>query len=75
METDALVRALKSVPEVHLRLVDLAWKVVGEDGTVDVDKLSFYAEELREAAAEAEAYSKATQELTACLRELARSEP
>ena len=73
METDALIKALKSVPEAHLRLIDLAWKLVGEDGTVDVDKLSFYAKEVEQAAAEVEAYSKATQELVACLRELARS--
>jgi len=73
MGTKEIIRILKEVPETHLRILDIAWKVTGEDGTVDPQKVAFYAEELEEATKEAERYSKETKEAVRCLRELLHS--
>ena len=74
METDELVRALRSLPETRLRLIELTWELVNEDGTYNPDQVAFHAEELQQATQEAEAYAKSTKELLGCLTELARSE-
>jgi hypothetical protein len=71
---DNLIHALKGVPEFRLRLIELAWQVVKEDGSLDVEKLAFYARELDEAIHEAESYSEITKEVVKCLRGLARSQ-
>jgi len=72
MESKDLIRILKKVPKTRLRIIDLAWKVVGEDGTIDPDKVALHYKELKEATDEAEAYSGATKEAVECLKELAR---
>ena len=69
-----LVRILSELPEVKLRLIDLTWRVVGEDGSLDQDKLTFYAKELTEAIREAENYSAATKGAVQCLIEMVRSQ-
>lgn len=74
MDPDALVRILSEIPPFHLRLIELAWQVVGEDGSLDSEKITFYAKELTEAIKEAEAYSQATKEVVQCLREMGRSQ-
>ena len=73
MDTCELTRVLKEVPEFRLRLVGLAWEVVGDDGSPDPEKLTFRGKELKEAIDEAEAYSQATREAVRCLREMGRS--
>ena len=73
MDTLDLIRVLKAVPECRLRLIELAWKVVREDGSVDPEKLLFHRKELEECTAEAQAYTKATKEATQCLRNMVRS--
>jgi hypothetical protein len=73
MESKDLIRILKEVPETRLRIIDLAWKVVGEDGAIDPDKVALHYKELKEATDEAEAYSEATKEAVKCLEDLARS--
>ena len=70
METKDLIRILKEVPETRLRILDLSHKLVKKDGTVDSEKVAFYAKELLEATEEAEQYSKETKEAVRCLREL-----
>ena len=74
METKKLVAALQSLPEVRLRLITIAWKVVQADGSLDPDALGLHMKELEEAIEEARAYSEATQELVSCLTELVHSE-
>jgi len=69
-----LLRILSGVPESRPRLIDLAWLMVGEDGRLDMQKVPFYAKELKEAIDEAEAYSKTTQGAVECLREMGRSQ-
>jgi hypothetical protein len=67
METCNLISALKTVPEVRLRLIDLAWQAAGDDGTVDLKRLALRAKELEEAVAEAKDYAQATREAIECL--------
>jgi len=64
-----LVEILKGVPEYHLRLIELARKVVGEDGKIDPNQLAFHSKEISEAISEAEAYREATREAVRCLME------
>ena len=73
MDTVNLVRILREVPQFNLRLPKLAWEVVGEDGTLDMEKVTFYAKEISGAIKEAEAYSDATKEVLNCLIQLGRS--
>lgn len=73
METSDLVRILKGVPETRLRILSLCHKLIGQDGTVDSEKVAFYATELLEATEEAEQYSRETREAVRCLRELVHS--
>lgn len=73
METEDLIRILKEVPEARLRLFPLAYKVIGEDGTVDPEKVAFYHKELSEAVKEAEAYSEDTKGAVRCLLQMGLS--
>ena len=74
MDTKKLVAALQSLPEVRLRLITIAWKVVQADGSLDADAIGMHMKELEEAIKEAKEYSEATQELVACMIDLVRSE-
>jgi len=73
MKTEDLVRVLQEVPEMRLLLLELAWKVVREDGSIDVDKLALHYKELEEAIAEAQGYQEATKGAVRCLIEMTRS--
>ena len=61
------------MPPCHLRLLDYARLVIGEDGEPDIEKVAFYAKEMTEAISEAEAYSKATRRAVEWLKRLAHS--
>lgn len=67
METGELIRILETLPEFRLRILELAWKVVGDDGTPDLERAALFYKEIREAADEAEAYAKGAKEATQCL--------
>lgn len=67
------IRALREVPEERLRLIELAWELVGEDGNLDCGKAVFHSQELEEALAEAQAYVQAAKEALWELSRLARS--
>jgi hypothetical protein len=69
MSSSNLIRVLREVPECRLRLIELSWKVVGDDGKVDLSRLTFYSKEIEEALAEAEAYREATRKAVRCLME------
>ncbi len=73
MDVQDLIRVLKEVPEYRLRLIELARETVGDDGSLDPEKLAFRNKELEEAIAEAEAYVKATREAVQCLKSMGRS--
>jgi hypothetical protein len=75
MNTHNLTSALKTVPESRLRLIELAWKVTGDDGSLDLEKLAFCAKEVEEAVAEAKACAQATREAIECLMAMVRSQP
>jgi len=75
MDTCDLISALKAVPEFRLRLIELAWEVTGDDGSLDLKGLAFRAKELEEAVDEAKAYARATREAVECLIAMVRSQP
>ncbi|TRZ50571.1 MAG: hypothetical protein D4S01_06465 [Dehalococcoidia bacterium] len=75
MDTRELVRVLEKVPGKHLRILNLAWEVIGEDGKIDAEKVALHYREIVEAKDEAQAYSDETREAVRCLRNLARSSP
>ena len=58
---------------MRLRLVDMAWEVFRDDGSLDQERIAFLGKELVEAIDEARAYAQATKEVVQCLREMARS--
>ena len=68
-----ITQALRRVPEVRLRLLELAWEVVKEDGSIDHERAAELALEVEQAIGEARAYSRATQEAVWALRQMARS--
>jgi len=70
---DNLVNALKQLPEVRLRLIDLAWQVTKDDGSIDAERLLQMSKELEEATHEARAYAEATRKAVWCLRSMALS--
>lgn len=72
---DNLVEAFKQLPEVRLRLIDLAWQVTKENGSLDADQLLLKSKELDEAVDEAKAYANATRKAVSCLMSLVRSSP
>lgn len=61
MRSEDVLRALKRVPEAHLRLIDLAWELY-RDGELDEKKATLLSKEIEEAAKEAEDYARATRE-------------
>jgi hypothetical protein len=69
---ERLMEILQDLPQVHLELVDLAWKLIGEDGKLDFQKISFHYLEMEKAVGEAEAYAKATKGMVQCLISLLR---
>ena len=46
---EKLVDLLQNLPEVHLELLDLTWKLTGEDGDLDPQKISFHYTEMEKA--------------------------
>lgn len=68
-----MIDALKGVPEARLRLLELAWELVREDGSLDPERASFLAREIEEAIAEAQAYAQSTREAVRCLKAMGRS--
>jgi hypothetical protein len=67
VEPQMIVAALKNVKEFHIDLIDLSWKFVKDDGTLDEEKMKFNRKEIEEAADQAEAYVDATRKAVARL--------
>ncbi len=72
MTPQDLVKALRTVPEKKLRLVELAWELVAPDGQPDMDKAAERVDEVGAACSEASAYTQATQGLLWQLKHLGR---
>lgn len=70
---DNLVEALKQLPEVRLHLIDLAWQVARDDGTIDMEQLLQQVKEVDDAVAEAKAYADSTRKAVLCLMRLVHS--
>lgn len=66
------VAVLKEVPEVHLRIFEIARKAVKPDGSLDTDGLIENMKDIREAAGEAEAYAQETYSAVSFLKFLLR---
>ena len=52
-----ITETLKSVPKVELKIIQLTWELIGEDGRIDMLKASFRTTEVNSALDEAEAYA------------------
>lgn len=69
-DIEKVVRALKTVPEKKLLIIEIANDVVTEKGDLDYDKLIDKQREVNLAIAEAKAYSQATQRAIRALADL-----
>ena len=69
MEHQAIIEALKELPEVRLRLIELCWELY-QNGELNEAKAAFWGKEIAEAVKEAEGYAQATREAVWALREL-----
>ena len=69
---DNIVEILKSVPEVKLKVIPLTWKLLGEDGHIDVRKVSYDTTEVDAALEEAENYARQTGNAVSHLKNLLR---
>ena len=63
---------LKSVPEVNLKVIPLTWKLLGEDGRIDIRKASYDTTEVDAALEEAEDYARQTGSSISRLKNLLR---
>ena len=70
MTTADLIRALETVPEKRLRLLELIWEVIDESGELDPDQVIRLAAELEEAFQEARGYTHETEMVRWSLRRL-----
>ena len=69
---DNIVEILKSVPEVKLKVIPLTWKLLGEDGRIDIRKVSYDTTEVDAALDEAEDYARQTESAVHRLKNLLR---
>jgi len=58
MDTQNLIKDLKALPEVNLKLLQLARESVKKRGGFDHERLKYRYKEVGEASQEAEAYAK-----------------
>ena len=70
MTPQDLIRALDTVPEKRLRLIELAGECVGQEGTMDWDRLQPLTAEVAAAIQEAQAYMRETEALKCALARL-----
>ena len=72
MSQERFMEILRGLPAVHLDIFDITRKVIGENGELDPQKISFYYKEIEAAVNQAESYGKSTRETVQCLLRLAR---
>ena len=69
---DDYIGALQRLRPHHIRLIDLAWKFLKPDGTLDEDRMAFEIKDIQEAADQAQAYSEDTRKAIMLLCQLPR---
>jgi hypothetical protein len=69
---ERLIELLRGLPETRLALLDLTWKLTGENGMLDPKRIAFNYVEMEKAISQAEAYTRETKEMTQCLTRLLR---
>ena len=67
-----ITEILKSIPEVKLKVIPLTWKLLGEDGRIDIKKASYDTTEVDAALEEAENYARQTGSAVSHLKSLLR---
>jgi len=63
---------LKNVPENKLKIIPLTWKLLGEDGRIDIRKASYDTTEVDAALDEADEYARQTGSAVAHLKNILR---
>lgn len=69
-EIDKLVRVLKAVKATQLSIISIAWKVIGDDGQADNEKVVALGMDFEKAIKEAQAYSDRNRRVLQWLRNL-----
>ena len=69
-----ITKIMKSVPEVNLKVIPLTWKLLGEDGRIDIKKASYDTSEVDAALEEAENYARQTGSAVQRLKNLLREQ-
>ncbi len=69
-DTDRVLRALATVPEKSLLIIELTRELVGPDGQVDYNKASERAAAVNLAVAEAEGYVRGTARAITALQQI-----
>jgi hypothetical protein len=67
-----IAEILKSVPEIKLKIIPMTWKLLGENGRVDIRKVSYDTTEIDAALEEAEDYARQTGSAVMHLKNLLR---
>ena len=67
-----ITEILKGVPDVNLKVIPLTWKLLGEDGRIDIRKASYDTTEVDAALEEAENYARQTGNAVSHLKNLLR---
>jgi len=55
-----LIRIIKDLPQVDLKLIDLSWKMVDENGNADIKKILPNSKLIEEAISQANSYIEDT---------------
>ena len=69
-----ITEILKGVPDVNLKVIPLSWKLLGEDGRIDIRKASYDTSEVDAALEEAEDYARQTGSAVSHLKNLLREQ-
>ena len=63
LKPEDLVAILRTIPEVRLELIDVAWDLTDEDGDFDYDQALVHIDRVERAIGEAQAYARATHQM------------
>ena len=67
-----ITEILNGVTEVNLKIIPLTWRLLGEDGRIDIRKASYDTTEIDAALEEAEDYARQTGSAVSRLKNLLR---
>jgi hypothetical protein len=69
------IEALKRLPAHRIELIELAWRFIKPDGTLDEDLMSLNMNEIQDAAKAADAYAADTKKAVTLLWQLQHLQP